>query len=329
MPDLPLTLAEEPAGVFNIDKPAGLSSHDVVNRVRRLLGIRRVGHAGTLDPLATGVLLVCVGVATRIVEYLQVGRKVYQADLVLGATTTTYDAEGEVVSTAPLPPLTVSALEAALQPFRGEIWQRPPAFSAVKHRGRPLYALARAGIEVESEPRRVTIYQMEVLDWQPPHLTLRITCSPGTYIRSLAHDIGRHLGCGAYLHGLRRLASGTWRVEDAVRLEDLMAAGACWQPYLHGLPAALAMLPPVVLGTAEAARFIRGQVVLLPAVQVPVTIPAQEDMAVFADLCRVFVLPERLLGIGRIERTAEGILLHPHKVLRQRLETDPSAAKVV
>ncbi len=329
MPDPTLSFAEEPAGVFNIDKPAGLSSHDVVKQVRRLLGIRRVGHAGTLDPLATGVLLVCVGVATRIVEYLQLGRKVYQADLVLGATTTTYDAEGEVVSTAPLPPLTVPAIEAALQPFLGTIWQHPPVFSAVKHRGQPLYALARAGIDVETEPRRVTIYQIEVLNWQPPHLGLRITCSPGTYIRSLAHDLGRHLGCGAYLHGLRRLASGTWRVEDAVRLEELMAAGAYWQPYLHGLSAALAMFPPVVLGTAEAARFIRGQAVLLPATQAPLTAPAQDEMRVFADLCRVFVLPERLLGLGRIERTADGIILHPHKVLRQRLEAGSARATIV
>lgn len=313
---MPVT-ASEPAGVFNIDKPAGLSSHDVVNQVRRLVGIRRVGHAGTLDPLATGVLLVCVGVATRIVEYLQVGRKVYQADLVLGTTTTTYDAEGEVVSTTPLPALTVAELEAALQPFTGDIWQRPPAFSAVKQGGRPLYALARAGIAVESEPRRVTIHRMEVLDWQPPHLHLRITCSPGTYIRSLAHDLGQQLGCGAYLHGLRRLASGTWRVEDAVRLDDLMAAGACWQPYLHGLPAALAMFPPLVVGSEEARRFVLGQVVQLPAGELPTIVPTDEIPAAFADLCRVFVQPERLLGIGRLERTADGlVLLHPHKVLR-------------
>lgn len=314
MPDT----ASEPAGVFNIDKPAGLSSHDVVNRVRRLVGIRRVGHAGTLDPLATGVLLVCVGVATRVVEYLQAGRKVYQADLVLGATTTTYDAEGEIVSTAPLPALTVAELETALQPFTGDIWQRPPAFSAVKHRGRPLYALARAGIAVESEPRRVTVHQIEVLDWQPPHLTLRITCSPGTYIRSLAHDFGQQLGCGAYLHGLRRLASGTWRVEDAVRLDDLMASGACWRPYLHGLPAALAMFPPLVLGSEEARRFVSGQVVRLPAVEIPPVVPPWDAAAAFADLYRVFVRPERLLGVGRLERTADdAMLLHPHKVLRQ------------
>jgi tRNA pseudouridine55 synthase len=313
----------EPAGVFNIDKPAGLSSHDVVNRVRRLVGIRRVGHAGTLDPLATGVLLVCVGVATRIVEYLQVGRKVYQADLVLGAITTTYDAEGEVVRTAPLPPLTVADLEAALQPFIGEIWQRPPAFSAVKQQGRPLYALARAGVAVESEPRRVTVYQIAVLDWQPPHLGLRITCSPGTYIRSLAHDLGQQLGCGAYVHSLRRLASGTWRVEDAVRLDDLMAAGACWRPYLHGLPAALAMFPPLVIGTDEARRFMAGQAVHLPAVALPTLAPADETTAAFPDLCRVFVRPERLLGIGRIEQTADGFVrLSPHKVLRPQLETD-------
>ncbi|MCS7039447.1 MAG: tRNA pseudouridine(55) synthase TruB, partial [Caldilineales bacterium] len=253
-----------------------------------------------------------------IVEYLQVGRKVYQADLVLGTTTTTYDAEGEVVSTAPLPALTVAELDAALRLFIGDIWQRPPAFSAVKQGGRPLYALARAGIAVESEPRRVTIHDIEVLDWQPPHLHLRITCSPGTYIRSLAHDLGQQLGCGAYLHGLRRLASGTWRVEDAVRLDDLMAAGACWQPYLHGLPAALAMFPPLVIGSEEARRFVMGQVVRLSADELPAVAPTAAIPPAFADLCRVFAQPERLLGIGRLERTADGtLLLHPHKVLRQ------------
>ena len=169
-------MASEKSGVLNIDKPQGMTSHDVVARVRRLTGIRRVGHAGTLDPLATGVLLVCVGPATRIVEYLQRGRKVYETTVRLGQETDTYDAEGEIVAETPVPDFDRETLERALDAFRGDIVQRPPVYSAIKKNGQPLYKLARAGVAVDVPTRQITVYALEILRWQNPELHLRITC---------------------------------------------------------------------------------------------------------------------------------------------------------
>jgi len=207
-------------GILNLDKPKGITSHDVVERVRAVAGQRRVGHAGTLDPMATGVLLVCLGRATRLAEYLMASPKTYRARIRLGITTDTYDAEGQVTEERPVE-ATRSDVEAALGRFRGRILQVPPMFSAIKRKGQPLYRLARQGITVEREPRPVEIYELRLTAWEPPDLTLEVTCSPGTYIRSLAHDLGQALGCGAHLAGLVRLASGDFRLEDAVPLEEL------------------------------------------------------------------------------------------------------------
>jgi tRNA pseudouridine55 synthase len=207
-------------GILNLDKPPGLTSHDVVDRVRAVAGQRRVGHAGTLDPMATGVLLVCLGRATRVAEYLMASSKTYRAHVRLGVATDTYDAEGTVVEERPVE-VDRAAVEAALDRFRGSILQVPPMYSAVKHRGKRLYQLARQGVTVEREPRPVEIYRLELLEWRPPDLVLEVSCSPGTYIRSLAHDLGQVLGCGAHLAGLVRLASGDFRLEEAVGLEEL------------------------------------------------------------------------------------------------------------
>ncbi|NOX64185.1 MAG: tRNA pseudouridine(55) synthase TruB [Chloroflexi bacterium] len=294
-------MAKGDIGVLNIDKPSGLSSHDVVARVRRLTGVRRVGHAGTLDPLATGVLLVCLGSATRIVEYLQASAKTYQTTIRLGQTTDTYDAEGRILKTAPVPSLTPDELERALDHFRGEIAQIPPMYSALKLKGRSLHELARAGVTVERKPRRVTIYELDLDAWDPPFLTITAVCTPGTYIRSLAHDIGERLGCGGHVTALRRLASGTWRVEDAVTLEELEAAGPRWRQFVHGLSAALGMLPPLVLPEDLVYRFSVGQRFTLPNCP-------------YAGEVRVFGPRERLVGVGRVDR--ETCLLAPHKVLK-------------
>ena len=294
-------------GVLNIDKPRGLTSHDVVARVRRLTGIRRVGHAGTLDPLATGVLLVCVGRATRIVEYLQQGQKVYETTVRLGQETDTYDAEGEIVSQKDAPDFSLEALEQALDAFRGDILQTPPMYSAIKKDGQPLYKLARAGKVVKRSPRPVHIEEIEILEWRHPDLSLRITCSPGVYIRSIAHDLGRALGVGGHVLNLRRIASGSWRVEDAVTLETLEAAGEDWPRYLHGLRAALAMLPTLVLSRELAYRFALGQHIELA--QPPIT---------NADL-RVLGPGERFIGIGRIKDD----VLSPHKVFGDPLKFKP------
>jgi tRNA pseudouridine55 synthase len=207
-------------GILNLDKPKGMTSHDVVDRVRAVARQRRVGHAGTLDPMATGVLLVCLGRATRLAEYLMASPKTYRARIRLGIATDTYDAEGQVTEERPVE-VTRSDVEATLDQFRGRILQIPPMYSAIKRKGQPLYRLARQGITVEREPRPVEIYELRLTGWEPPDLMLEVTCSPGTYIRSLAHDLGQALGCGAHLTGLVRLASGDFRLEDAVPLEEL------------------------------------------------------------------------------------------------------------
>ncbi|MEZ4517256.1 MAG: tRNA pseudouridine(55) synthase TruB [Chloroflexota bacterium] len=173
-------MGDAPAGVLVVDKPLGLTSHDVVQRVRRATGIRRVGHAGTLDPLATGVLVVCVGWATRLIEYLVDSRKTYETTVRLGRTTTTYDAEGEIVAERPAA-VTPDQLHAALIPFRGPIRQKAPAYSAIKKDGQPLYKAARRGEAVEAPVRQVTIDTLELLDFRPPDVDLRVVCSAGTY----------------------------------------------------------------------------------------------------------------------------------------------------
>ena len=249
-------------GILNLDKPRGPTSHDIVARVRALTGIRRVGHAGTLDPLATGVLLVCVGRATRVAEYLMAGQKVYRARVRLGITTDTYDAEGQVVAEAPVE-VNRAQVEAALAQFRGPIAQLPPMYSAVKHKGTPLYRLARRGAEVQREPRQVEIFRLELTAWEPPECTLEVTCSPGTYVRALAHDLGQALGCGAHVSGLIRLASGDFYLEDTVTLEELAQAAAkgCWPDLLHPIDVALTRFPALHLDADAARRLCSGQAV--------------------------------------------------------------------
>jgi len=243
-------------GILNINKPYGITSHDVVDRVRRLSGQRQVGHAGTLDPLATGVLLVCLGIATRLAEFLMDSPKLYRAHLRLGVTTDTYDAEGTVVAERPVE-VGREDVERALDRFRGPILQVPPMFSALKKGGRPLYRLARRGEIVERAPRPVEIYRLDLVEWSPPDLTLEVLCSPGTYIRSLAHDLGEALGCGAYLVGLVRLASGEFRLEDAVDLETLNRERL---PHVLLPPdAALQRFPALYLTHAEAWAVGHGQ----------------------------------------------------------------------
>ena len=255
-----------PDGILNLDKPHGPTSHDVVARVRALTGVRRVGHAGTLDPLATGVLLVCIGRATRVSEYLMAGQKTYRARVRLGITTDTYDAEGQITAEAPVE-VTCAQVEAALTRFRGKITQVPPMYSAVKHEGTPLHRLARRGIEVKRESRQVDISRLELTDWEPPQCTLEIVCSPGTYVRALAHDLGQALGCGACLVGLVRLASGDFRLEEAVALEEFtQAAGEDrWPDLLHPMDAALTRFPALRLDAHSARRLCSGQAVAVPS----------------------------------------------------------------
>lgn len=208
------------SGILFIDKPIGITSHDVVDRVRRTLGMRRVGHAGTLDPMATGLLIVLVGQATKVSQFLMGLDKTYVGTLKLGETTDSHDADGQVVSTRPVTGITPEKLTEVMKNFLGDQYQTPPMFSAKKQGGQTLYKLARRGIEVEREPRFIRINRLEVLSVELPSATFEVACSKGTYIRTLAHDIGEKLGCGAHLTALRRTLIDKFSVTDAVKLED-------------------------------------------------------------------------------------------------------------
>jgi len=251
-------------GILNLCKPPGLTSHDVVARVRRWTGEKQAGHAGTLDPAAWGVLPVCLGWATRLVEYLAGGRKVYASEITLGITTTTDDGEGEILSQQPVS-VALADIDRALAGFVGEITQRPPAYSALKQGGRPLYALARAGVAVVPLPRQVTIYAIQRVAWVSPVLLLRVTCSKGTYIRSLARDLGAALGCGGHLSGLVREVSEPFTLDDALSLEGLeqAAAGNYLSGWLQSPVVALWQYPPVSLDRRQVAQVRQGQAVAL------------------------------------------------------------------
>jgi tRNA pseudouridine55 synthase len=230
------------SGVLVVDKPIGLTSHDVVQIIRRGTGIRRAGHTGTLDPRASGVLVVLVGPAVRLSEYVSASDKRYQATIRLGSSTDTYDAEGTVVGgSVSLEGITEEKFEEILQQFVGEIEQVPPPYSAIKVKGRKAYEMAREGEEVDLEPRKIRVYSLEVLEWAPPEVVIDVYCSSGTYVRSLANDLGQKLGCGAHLVGLRRTKSGRFTLRDAVPLRRLQEAFDAGNWYRHLIPAAEAL----------------------------------------------------------------------------------------
>ncbi|MEN3001585.1 MAG: tRNA pseudouridine(55) synthase TruB [Armatimonadota bacterium] len=209
-------------GVLNLNKPTGMTSHDVVGRIRATIRQKEVGHTGTLDPMADGVLVLCLGRATRLTPYLQALPKKYRGTIQFGIRTTTQDIEGEIFSQIPAPHLTLEQVQAAAQEFIGRIQQIPPMYSAVKIEGKRLYELAREGKEVERPPRTVTIYTLQIEEWQPgefPTARFYLECSAGTYVRTLASDIGDRLGVGAHLKQLTRLAVGHFRLEEAQPLE--------------------------------------------------------------------------------------------------------------
>ncbi len=214
------------AGFLNLNKPLHLTSHDVVAAIRRRCrpssGKVKVGHAGTLDPLADGVLIICLGAATRLSEYMMRSRKVYRAQITFGTSTTTFDAAGDVVATQDASRLTQANIEDALPQFIGEIRQIPPMYSAVKVKGKKLYELARAGQTVARPERKITIYSIDIISWNAPALEMEIQCSAGTYIRSLANDLGDALGVGAYLSALTRIASGAFRLDQSIALDEVV-----------------------------------------------------------------------------------------------------------
>ncbi|MFZ6020454.1 MAG: tRNA pseudouridine(55) synthase TruB [Chloroflexota bacterium] len=245
------------SGVLVVDKPVGYTSHDIVQIIRRGTGIRRAGHTGTLDPRASGVLVVLLGPAVRLSEYVSASDKRYQAVIQLGTTTDTYDADGQILTNNPVN-ITEEQFVAALQSFIGEIEQVPPPYSAVKVKGRKAYEMAREGEEIDLQPRKITVYSLELLEWAPPEAVIDVYCSSGTYIRSLANDLGKMLGCGAHLVGLRRTKSGRFTLRDAVPLRKLKEAFEQGNWYQYVIPAAEALSDwPSVELTSEQVEAVR------------------------------------------------------------------------
>lgn len=293
------------SGLLLVDKPTGPTSHTVVAIVRRGTGEKRIGHTGTLDPLATGLLVLCLGTATRLSEYLLHKDKRYLARVRFGQATTTYDADGEVTAVSDRLP-DQARVEAALGPWRGPVLQTPPAYSAIKRGGQKAYELARRGEAVDLAPRPVTIHALTLTAWAPPECELEVWCSAGTYIRSLAHDLGQALGCGAHLTGLRRTAAGPFTLDAAVpldALQDEFASGA-WERHLRPADAALPEWPALPLTAAEVRRVQTGQFLPLTAgtasgVLARAYNPAGELFAILRADARLGVWrPEKVLATG-------------------------------
>jgi tRNA pseudouridine55 synthase len=210
-------------GALLIDKPSGPTSHDVVDAIRRQFGIKKVGHCGTLDPNATGLLIIVLGRGTKLSEKLMSDDKVYEGTIKFGETTNSYDADGELVASLPVPPLTLEQLNEASLPFVGDLMQTPPMVSAVKIKGVPLYKLARKGMEVEREARLIHIYNFRFSAYTEPIAHFRLACTKGTYVRSIAHDLGQKLGCGAHLATLRRVVSGKFDIANSIPLDQALS----------------------------------------------------------------------------------------------------------
>lgn len=281
-------------GILLLDKPAGLSSNQAVQVVRRLFDARKAGHTGSLDPFATGMLPICLGEASKTAGFMLDASKAYVAEARLGQATTTGDTEGEIAQTGPLPEADDAAVRAVLARFRGEISQVPPMYSALKHHGTPLYRLARAGVDVPRKPRNVVIHALDLLRWEPPALEFQVHCSKGTYVRTLAEDIARELGSCAYLTALRRLwvepfQEGAMMAFEA--LEVRREAGNL-DECLLAPDAGLLRWPRVSLDPGPAARFSHGNPV--------------EDLTADAGPARVYGPGERLLGLGEV--SADGRL---------------------
>ena len=287
-------------GVLMLDKARGASSNAALQQAKRLYQAAKAGHAGTLDPLATGLLPILFGEATKFSSDLLEADKSYAAEIMLGVSTATADAEGEVIATRAVK-VTVEQLAAALANFRGEIQQTPPIYSALKHAGKPLYAYARAGIDIERAPRQVTIRALDLQWFERERLALAVTCSKGTYIRSIAHDLGEMLGCGAHLAALRRTAVGRFGLDCADSLDSLEAMTAAERDArLLPLDALLQDLPEVTLEPAQQARFLQGQ-----------TLPWG---GLSRGRVRVYSSGGALLGVGEVD--ADGTL-SPKRVIAQ------------
>lgn len=291
------------SGFFVINKPRGKTSHDVVAAIRRVTGIKKVGHTGTLDPMATGVVVIPIGSATRLIQYTHGFTKTYQATIILGATSTTDDAEGEItpekIGSQPIQ----TAVEDALAAYVGEIHQIPPRYAAIKIRGKKLYEYARQGKEVARPPRSVTIHAITLLAYAYPLLTVEATVSTGTYIRALARDLGQTLGTGAYLSALHRRAIGPWTDNQAINLEDITPND--WQPYLHPIHKLVEHLTVIRITPENVAKLQQGR-----AVAGDKATPPNTPLALYTK-------ENTLVGIGMLDPTHH--LISPKIILTSQV----------
>jgi len=302
-----------PDGVILIDKPAGISSFRAVKYVSRILSVKKAGHAGTLDPMATGLLSVCLGRATRISRFIMEGVKQYEGVMKLGTATDTYDAEGQVVETKPLPAgLDIEAVRKAVKQFTGKLLQPPPPFSAAKHRGVPLYRLARKGQMVEKPPKEIEVMEFVVEDAGLPYVRFRITCSRGTYIRSLCHDLGRTLGCCAHMTELRRTMCGHLSIDRAVTIESLEKAASAGRAldFVMNISEALSHIPAISIESGDARRIRLGQVVTMEKLK-NVIEPNRAAVIEQAPLIRL-VTPgetgEELVAVAKFPQDAHSVI---------------------
>jgi tRNA pseudouridine55 synthase len=297
------TLTERAAGILIVDKPAGWTSADVVAFTRRGSGVKRVGHAGTLDPSATGVLPLLLGQATRLAEYLVGATKTYIATIELGLETNTYDLEGDILARCDASGVSRGAVEAALAAFRGEFAQIPPAFSAIKRNGVPLYKLARRGDAVELQPRPVRVDRLQLVAFEPPRIRLEIDCAKGFYVRSLAHDLGAALSVGGTLAALQRARVGSFRLEDAIDIETLRGefSSGAWRQRLFAPDEVLLGWHAAVLAPANEERLRYGRGIAFEA--------AATSME---HLCRAYNADGDFLAVMR----REGVTWQPEKVFQ-------------
>jgi len=291
------------SGVVLLDKPLGLSSNQAMQRVKHLYQAEKAGHTGSLDPLATGLLPICLGEATKFANFLLDADKTYLATVKLGITTTSADAEGEVIAQKPVD-VTLQQVESVLHQFIGDIEQTPPIYSALKVDGKPLYAYARAGQEVEIKSRYVSIHQIHLEHFEADELVFTVTCSKGTYIRTLAQDIGAKLGCGAHLKGLRRLTSGTFDLKDALPLEVLSELSLEeLDAKLLPIDIKIQHLPKLTLNAEQTDIIQHGQAIK----------PNQE--IIFNEFIRLYDMSGEFIGLA--QKQADG-KLHPKRLLRQK-----------
>jgi tRNA pseudouridine55 synthase len=293
------------SGILVVDKPAGITSHRVLERLKRLARKTKLGHGGTLDPFATGVLPVFFRRATRLVQFFLHGDKEYEGRIRFGWATDTHDLDGAPLGPAQPGDVDPADLEAWADEFRGRIRQRPPVFSAVKWQGESLHVHARRGQPVEAPEREVSVHRLEILDWTPPDLRIRVACSAGTYIRVIAHELGARAGCGAHLTALRRLRSGPFTLEQALPLEALEDNPALLEERLLPMESLLPEFPACRCEPGQLARILNGNEIAFPRV-------AGGD----SEYVRVLDPEGKLLAIGRIVLRGEaGLVVHPHVVL--------------